>query len=267
VGARVRDRVGIGRARRDGRTRGDAGGGEGKRAGSRARGDARRARGNRSRGSSRSLTSAVHGARLSGGIPRSAPAKKITLARGRNAAECDAARDSRVDRAGSNDRSGDSRRRVIPRGVRSDALCASSARSSRSSIAILTDAHTKTVIARAGALARSAPLRNTRILLSAGRAGERTTSRASDEFVTCCPSAARSEQRRVIFVSHQKLANSRSPPWAFFPPPPALSRPSFASSASASARFAPALVSKNSSNSLRTCPESLMVFPPVFHLR
>lgn len=89
------------------------------------------------------------------------PPKKFTLARGRNAAECDAARDSRVDRAGSNDRSGDSRRRVIPRSVRSDALCAPSAPSSRSSIAILTDAHTKTVIARARALARSAPLRST----------------------------------------------------------------------------------------------------------
>ena len=149
---------------------------------------------------------------------------------------------------------------MIPRGVRSDALCAPSAPSSRSSIAILTDAHTKTVIARARALARSAPLRNTRILLDA-RANE--PPRASDEFVSSCPC----EPRRVIFVSDQKLANSKSPPWAFFSPPLALSRPSFASSASASARFAPALVSKNSSNSFRTCPESLMVFPPVFHLR
>ena len=189
------------------------------------------------------------------------PPKKFTLARGRNAAECDAARDSRVDRAGSNDRSGDSRRRVIPRSVRSDALCAPSAPSSRSSIAILTDAHTKTVIARARALARSAPLRNTRILLDA-RANEPPRAPPTSSSPVVRPPRAPN-----MFVSHQKLANSRSPPWAFFPPPPALSRPSFASSASASARFAPALVSKNSSNSFRTCPESLMVFPPVFHLR
>lgn len=171
MGARVRDRVRIGRARRDGRTRGDAGGG----------GEARRIarawrRETRAGESIARVVAFAHLRRTWRPTVRwdsalGARQKNLPFARGRNAAECDAARDSRVDRAGSNDRSGDSRRRVIPRGVRSDALCAPSAPSSRSSIAILTDAHTKTVIARARVLARSAPLRNTRILLDA-RANE-----------------------------------------------------------------------------------------------
>ena len=135
------------------------------------------------------------------------------------------------DRAGSIDRSVDLRRRRMPRGVRSDALYAPRARSSRSSNAILTDTHTKPRD-RARALARSAH-RNTRLLLDA----RATASRASDGFVSCYLSA-RSEPCRFIFVSDQMLANTMSPPLAFFPSPPARSRPSFASSASASARLA-----------------------------